>query len=1347
MARARGRIEDHHAEWLSLVETSGPFLTVPTLKRALPAGLEAVPAALSSLRVVHAEWRDDPTLQARWIRWVLDEVLELRDRVDEATEADPSHRVAEHGVTLRPAYVVRDRGRDGAPPVLLVHTVAAGTALDRPIPGEAWAASPIDRAAELARASKVELALVTDGARWTLVWAREGETTGTCTWRSELWLEEPVTLRAFVTLLGVRRFFVVPEDESLTKLLEESAGKQQEVADQLGAQVRRAVELLIATLDREDRDRHGELLEDLEGAEVYRGATTVMMRLVFLFVAEERRLLPIDDPWYAETLAASTLRAQLQERADRYGEDPLERSTAAWHRVLALFRAVHGGIEHDALRLPAYGGGLFDPDRFPFLEGRAPGTSWHDAAAAPLPVDDRTMLHLLDALQTLEQGGARVLLSYRSLDVEQIGHVYEGLLDHTALRVSDTALALGGKHEPELTLGQIEGWATDGEEVLVERLAKEMGRSSSAVKKALSREIDEERRARLRAACGNDDDLTARVLPYAALLRDDLRGDPLVFLAGSLFVTQALDRRASGTYYTPRQLAEEVVRHALDPVAYNPGPAQERDPAAWRLRPAAELLELKVADIAMGSGAFLVASCRYLAARLLEAWEALGEGEWTVFGNLRSQAPDEPAVPADPNERQQLAHRLVAERCLYGVDKNPMAVEMAKLSLWLITLAKDQPFSFVDHALRVGDSLLGITSLGQLRVMHLDPHWHRQTSPVNIEAVAAIDAAVQRALKLRRDLEAFVVRDAHDAKRKTELLAEADDALDDAGLLGDLVVAAAVAQADDADPFTAMSPAHVRTMLDPQATETDRTVARDYVHTLAADWLVETQRTTGDVPEVSFEDREPFHWPLEFPEVWQQGGFDAIVGNPPFQGGQKITSALGSQYRDFLVTWLAGGTRGSADLVAYFYLRASRLLRPTGGFGLIATNTVAQGDTREVGLDQLDSQGMTIYRAIASEPWPGGASLEMATVWMCRAGWEGARTLDRADVVGITPSLTVRSRTGGNAHRLRAYQRLSFQGSNVLGMGFVLSPEEAGTMLAADPRNAEVVLPYLTGEDLNQRPDGSPSRWVINFRDWPLEKAAEFELPFDRVRRLVRPERAKNKDVRRREIWWQFTRPTLDLYDAIRDLERCMAITLVSKVVQPALVPTGLVYAHKLGVFAYGDTAHFGLLTSAAHWWWAVTRGSTLGAAPNYSPTDCFETFVQPELTTGVGELGGALNEHRAALMLDRQEGLTKTYNRVHDPEETSDDIVLLRELHTELDYAVRDAYGWTDLDLGHDFHPTKFGIRYTFAPVPRQEILDRLLELNHQRYAEEVRQGLHGKKAKRPKQPAQEMTLGFDGV
>ena len=294
----------------------------------------------------------------------------------------------------------------------------------------------------------------------------------------------------------------------------------------------------------------------------------------------------------------------------------------------------------------------------------------------------------------------------------------------------------------------------------------------------------------------------------------------------------------------------------------------------------------------MGSGAFLVAACRYLAARVQEAWVA---EDMPIEADIANQpeALRDP-LPADPIERDALAHRLVAERCLYGVDKNPMAVEMAKLSLWLITLAKDRPFSFVDHALRAGDSLLGITDVRQLRVAHLDPKWPRQ-STLDL-GFDEIEAAVERALSLRRDLEAFVVRDIPDAERKTQLLADADAALDDARLLGDLVVGAALAQRDDADPLAATAVArNARVMLDHDADPTDRALARTQLRDLADDWLVERRRAVGEVAEVTWADRDPFHWALEFTEVFAQGGFDAIVGNPPFQGGTKISGALGGQ--------------------------------------------------------------------------------------------------------------------------------------------------------------------------------------------------------------------------------------------------------------------------------------------------------------------------------------------------------------------------------------------------------------------------------------------------------------------
>jgi hypothetical protein len=247
----------------------------------------------------------------------------------------------------------------------------------------------------------------------------------------------------------------------------------------------------------------------------------------------------------------------------------------------------------------------------------------------------------------------------------------------------------------------------------------------------------------------------------------------------------------------------------------------------------------------------------------------------------------------------------------------------------------------------------------------------------------------------------------------------------------------------------------------------------------------------------------------------------------------------------------------------------------------------------------------------------------------------------------------------------------------------------------------------------------------------------------------VRPVRAQVNRESYRRRWWQFAERVQGLYRAIAPLDRCIVIAQVSKTVQVTFVPSQIVYSHKTVVFAYDDDARFGLLSSGFHRSWAVTRSSTMRTDISYAPTDCFATFVQPELTSGVGDLGGQLHAHRRALMLDRQEGLTKTYNRVHDPGEHGDDIVHLRDLHVSLDHAVRDAYGWTDLDLGHGFHETKFGTRFTFAPAPRQEVLDRLLELNHERYAEEGRRGLYEKpKAKKRAAPsAGAMTFGFGDV
>ena len=380
-----------------------------------------------------------------------------------------------------------------------------------------------------------------------------------------------MTLRAFVDAARRRRFFGLPVDEGLDALLQESADKPaggHRPARRPGAARRRAADRTRSTARTATATASSS--RDLPDDEVYRGAVTVMMRLVFLFVAEERRLLPLDDPLYDRDARRDHAARAAPGARRPDGEDVLEKSTAAWHRVLALFRAVHGGIEHDALRLPAYGGGLFDPDRYPFLEGRAAG---HDAgataAADPLPVDDRTVLHMLDALQTLDQGGGRraraavVPRARRRADRPRLrgpARPHRRADRRHGARPRRQARA-GAAARRARARGR-----SEGDDVLDERLAKETGRSAKAIRKALDARG---RRRDAARACAPRATTTTRCSSACcrstALLRDDLRGDPRSFLAGSLYVTQALDRRSSGTYYTPRSLAEEVVQHALDP--------------------------------------------------------------------------------------------------------------------------------------------------------------------------------------------------------------------------------------------------------------------------------------------------------------------------------------------------------------------------------------------------------------------------------------------------------------------------------------------------------------------------------------------------------------------------------------------------------------------------------------------------------------------------------------------------------------------------------------------------------------------------------------------------------------
>jgi hypothetical protein len=363
---------------------------------------------------------------------------------------------------------------------------------------------------------------------------------------------------------------------------------------------------------------------------------------------------------------------------------------------------------------------------------------------------------------------------------------------------------------------------------------------------------------------------------------------------------------------------------------------------------------------------------------------------------------------------------------------------------------------------------------------------------------------------------------------------------------------------------------------------------------------------------------------------------------------------------------------------------------------------------------------------VRSRPWPGTASLEVALVWIRRGTWAALFVLDDQPVSGITAFLTPPGTVTGKPHRLKANEDKSFQGSIVLGMGFVLTPEEAQRFIDKDPKNKDVLFPYLNGEDLNSRPDQSPSRWVINFFDWPIEKAMQYSDCFRIVEETVKPERMRNKRKERREKWWQYAEKCPALYQTITGMERVLVCPVFTKWLSFVWVPTGIVYMNKLYIFALDSDAAFPVMQSQLHELWAREYSATLETRLQYAPTDCFETFPFPAELAALNTIGKSYHDHRRHIMLARQEGLTKTYNRFHDPDDTAADIAELRRLHVEMDQAVAAAYGWTDLDLGHDFGVTKQGLRYTISELARREVLARLLKLNHERYAEEVKQGLH---------------------
>ncbi len=864
---------------------------------------------------------------------------------------------------------------------------------------------------------------------------------------------------------------------------------------------------------------------------------------------------------------------------------------------------------------------------------------------------------------------------------------------------------------------------------------------------SLDRFYDEDTRQTIRVNYG-----ALNVEEFGSVYEGLLEKDPVVTASnGKLaFSFKAGESRSSsGAHYTPEELTHPLIRNSLDHVLR--AQLAEGEPERG-------LLSIKVCDPACGSGHILLNAARRIGLEL---------------ARVRTRVEQ----PAPPDVRH--AVRDAIRHCVYGVDKNPHAVELCKVALWLEAHDPGEPLSFLDHHIKCGDSVVGLARREELLDGIPDAAFKR------LPGDDGTAASVGRRNRAERDTRGQIALELDEPTRDgLQVLIRGLQTVD--GMPEDdphqieakqVAYETLVSQQDWrrlrqlADILTAQ-------FFIPKLEENQTVLVTD------ADYLRYLSGTDGKAFEAHACTAETiarrsrfFHWFIEFPDVFDAGGFDCILGNPPFLGGQKISGSFGARYLHFLQSRFPPA--GAMDLVGFFFRRAFSLIRDGGSFGLIATNTIAQGGTREGSLEPIAAQGGETVFAVRSMKWPGLAAVSVSLVAIHKGPWTAPRILDAKQVAQITPYLDD-AETQGNPFRLKENAGKSFQGSIVLGKGFVLEPEQARALIERDPRNKDVLFPYLNGEDLNSRPDQSPSRWVINFFDWPESGARKYPHCFKIIEEQVKHERLKVKRKVRRDNWWMFAERAAGLYRAIAPLNRVLVVALVSKFVDISECPHDQVFSHKVAVFALSGWHAFALLQSQIHDAWAWRYSSTLEGRINYSPSDCFETFPFPACLKGTptaeaasaDTVGKQYYEHRQALMLDMNLGLTKTYNLFHDPlvehtqagidiiepqlrrvgsrmipGEATVRIEILRNLHVQMDLSVLAAYGWTDIPLGHDFHDVDFlpendRVRFTISPAARREILKRLLELNHSYHAEEATESTVRKRKPQGKHNRQEPTL-----
>ena len=472
---------------------------------------------------------------------------------------------------------------------------------------------------------------------------------------------------------------------------------------------------------------------------------------------------------------------------------------------------------------------------------------------------------------------------------------------------------------------------------------------------------------------------------------------------------------------------------------------------------------------------------------------------------------------------------------------------------------------------------------------------------------------------------------------------------------------------------------------------------------------------------------------------------DVIVGNPPFLGGKLLRSYLGDNHIDNLFSIYRNRVRPEADLVTYWIAKGAAAIgvKAVDRVGFVTTNSIRGGANREVVKQALKTS--RLFMAWDDEPWVvDGAAVRVSMVGLEEASGITPATLDGVAVAGISSDLTasgVDCVDLTNAKPVLTNKGIAFQGPVKVGQ-FNIDGEKARELLKAplNPNgqtNEAVLRPWSNGMDIVRRPSG---QWIIEFGELEEAEAALFELPFEYVRREIRPIRIENRDAQRRMYWWRLGRSGSALKRASTGLERIIITPRVSKYRLFTWAPRRTLPDSAVVAIARDDDTTFGILHSRFHELWSLRMGTSLEDRPRYTPTTTFETFPFPEGLTPnipaadyaddpraqkIAAAAARLNELRENWLnppdlVRRVPEVVEGYpDRILPVDEAAEKELKKRTLtklynarpawldhaHQALDEAVAEAYGWP-VDLSED------------------DILARLFALNQERAKAEAKAG-----------------------